>query len=194
MKRRIMVISLLLCLVICMLSGIVVSAEDLSKKDVYDKFCFDYGSGEGKAYPDNEDRLKEEIDLVQKSPGIFSDFGSPHILIYFLSGMNATYYDTAFENIKNVLEKVPYESLNYKEWAKEPYVSMEIAYQDVTKELLISLAENEWIDKVVVKHPEKVLPEDPPASETGDGAVYGVAVLGVAAAALTILLLRKKKI
>ena len=36
--------------------------------------------------------------------------------------------------------------------------------------------------------------EESPASQTGDGAVYGVAVLGVAAVALTFLVLRKKKI
>ena len=193
MKRRILVISLIVCLAVCVFSKIAISAEDWSKEHIYNKFCFDYGSGHGKAYPDDEEKLEKEIDRMQKNSGVFRDFGSPNIELHFGSGMSSTHYDTAFENSKDVVEKVPYESHLYVDWVKEPYVSIKIAYQDVTKELLTLLAESNWINEVVVKYPEMVLPEDPPA-ETGDGAVYGVTVLGVAAAALTVLLLRKKKI
>ena len=194
MKRRILVISLIVCLAVCVFSKIAISAEDWSKEHIYNKFCFDYGSGRGKVYPDDEEKLEKEIDRMQKNLGIFIDFGSPIIALDFGSGMSSTHYDTAFENIKDVVEKVPYESHWYVDWVKEPYVLIKIAYQDVTKELLTLLAESNWINEVVVKYPEMVLPDEDPPADTGDGAVYGVAMLGVAAAALTVLLLRKKKI
>ena len=71
-----------------------------------------------------------------------------------------------------------------------PYGELTIAY-------LTELAADETVYRVSVSHSGLAVSpsedEDEPA-ETGDSAVYGVTVLGVAAAALTVLLLRKKKI
>ena len=198
MKNRLAIIVISISLIVGMFGVITATAEDFEHKSIQ-KICFDYTDGQTKVYPCNIEELNREIDLLQKQSYLSNQgYWGPTIGIHFKKGVDPV---TAFENAKDVILKVPHEGLVDHTTigiSKDPCVTLIIQYEQLTEEGLMMLAENEWIDRIVVCHPVLYLnPVEPPVEppvETGDGAVYGVAVLGVAAVALTVLLLRKKKI
>ena len=198
MKRRIFAISLLICSIVYTLGTVVTLASEATQDD-YGKICFVYRDG-NIVYPNDKEELDNEIVSMQKQSHMAEEGFLPGYAIYFKDDVDPV---KAFENAKDVIAKLQYEELrDYTDvhYVKEPYVGLTVLYENVAANDLVMLAKCEWIRRVEVRYPHLVYPdlgddfEEPPASETGDGAVYGVTVLGVAAAALTVLLLRKKKI
>ena len=196
MKR--LLLMLLVCGIVFSVLGVFgVTAEELD----YQKVCF-VVKRDGKVqseYPTNANEMKE-------------------LLSYITSYRYATSIGM-YVSIVTATQETKIVAFLYEEWVMDHIDSLndEIIvggdltidefYQlfpdetskkeELTIDYLYQLLNDETISKVFVAH--FTLPQDddfgePPASQTGDGAVYGVTVLGVAAAALAVLLLRKKKI
>ena len=164
MKNKMLATLLLICIVFVGFDCVAVGAQETDAYD-YSKLCFwTFRTPRQIESPENAEQLEE----------IFS-----HITGYKVvpsRGMEVRIGMTTGEK-KTVIF---------------PYGDLMIAY-------LTELVADETVYHVSVSHSGLAVPadEDEPtdgAAESGDSAVYGVAVLGVAAAALAVLLLRKKKI
>ena len=192
MKTKLLILLLLCGTILSSLSGFSAMGEGS-----LERICF-YTPVEEYRVIDSMAELEEAVLYMQENN--FANYEHVNILIWLKSNLphrEGESYLPWYEQAKDALSQI--ESISMMPSKYSPTVEIHVDYEKLNAEAFAAVAESNFVsgiyisDQLVASSGDEDEPTDG-AAESGDGAVYGVTVLGVAAAALTVLLLRKKKI
>ena len=165
--KRISILLLLLCIVLATLGGVGISAEDSYPRIGF----FTFRTEKQIEYANNDAEAEEMLQYIKDWEKRLETFPNAELAIHM-------WHDQAVYG---------------RDWWTVLPISTGECTVEYLKNLYLTTPHLDALAVTINTIPDDDF-DDSHASQTGDGAVYGVAVLGVAAAALTVLLLRKKKI